>query len=311
MRFDNLYHRFKPYLPRPLQMAVRRKVALWRRLRNRESWPIDGRSGQPPPGWLGWPEGKRFALVLTHDVESEDGQGKCCSLAEMEERRGLRSSFNFVAEKYRDNPLLRGHLVKGGFEVGVHGLTHDGSLFHSRRSFLAQAPKINRYLREWGAVGFRAPCMYHRLDWMHDLEIEYDASTFDTDPFEPQPDGVGTIFPFTVENGRSGQSYTELPYTLPQDFTLFGLLGEKGIEIWRQKLDWIAQSGGMALLNVHPDYMTFGQDRASGECYPVSQYLSFLDYVQDRYAGSYWHGLPREVARFWRAGAGAQQGGEL
>ena len=30
------------------------------------------------------------------------------------------------------------------------------------------------------------------------LNIAYDASTFDTDPFEPQPDGVNTIFPFWV-----------------------------------------------------------------------------------------------------------------
>ena len=42
--------------------------------------------------------------------------------------------------------------------------------------------------------------MYHNLDWIHDLDIYYDASTFDTDPFEPQPDGFKTIYPFTVKN---------------------------------------------------------------------------------------------------------------
>ena len=49
------------------------------------------------------------------------------------------------------------------------------------------------------------------------------ASTFDTDPIEPQPDGVRTIFPFLVER-PDGSSYVELPYTLAQDSTLFLVL---------------------------------------------------------------------------------------
>ena len=78
----------------------------------------------------------------------------------------------------------------------------------------------------------------HNLEWISDLEIQYDASTFDTDPFEPQPDGVETIFPFwvsrpsslnsqlsTLNHPRSG--YVELPYTLPQDSTVFNFLGKR------------------------------------------------------------------------------------
>ena len=40
--------------------------------------------------------------------------------------------------------------------------------------------------------------MLHNLVWLRDLDILYDASTFDTDPFEPQPEGMETIFPFWV-----------------------------------------------------------------------------------------------------------------
>jgi len=47
-------------------------------------------------------------------------------------------------------------------------------------------------------VGFRAPAMHDNLEWISELNLEYDLSTFDTDPFEPQSDGVGTIFPFKV-----------------------------------------------------------------------------------------------------------------
>ena len=99
-----------------------------------------------------------------------------------------------------------------------------------------------------GSVGFRSPSMYHNLELLHHLNIEYDASTFDTDPFEPQPDGMATIFPFWVSSQDPQKGYVELPYTLPQDFLLFVLLQEKNIDIWKKKLDWIVDHGGMACL---------------------------------------------------------------
>ena len=39
----------------------------------RDIWPIDKNAGKPPEGWTGWPDGKKFALVLTHDVETAEG----------------------------------------------------------------------------------------------------------------------------------------------------------------------------------------------------------------------------------------------
>ena len=58
--------------------------------------------------------------------------------------------------------------------------------------------------------------------------------------------------------GPNGGGYVELPYTLPQDSTMFLVLQEKSTDIWKQKLDWLVQRGGMALVNVHPDYVGFG-----------------------------------------------------
>jgi hypothetical protein len=143
--------------------------------------------------------------------------------------------------------------------------------------------------------------MYHNLEWIHDLNIEYDASTFDTDPFEPQPDGMQTIFPFWVQKNESGKGFVELPYTLPQDFTLFVLLKKRHIDIWKQKLDWIVQQGGMALLLIHPDYMNFGGKKLSDEEYPAVYYEEFLNYIKSNYEGQYWHVLPKDIARFWSA----------
>jgi hypothetical protein len=158
---------------------------------------------------------------------------------------------------------------------------------------------MQKYLEEWRATGFRSPFMHHRLEWLHELEIEYDASTFDTDPFEPQSDGVGTIFPFWVA-GPEGRGYVELPYTLVQDFNLFVVLRERTIDVWKRKLDWVAEHGGLVLLDTHPDYMCFHEAAQARDEYPVEMYSELLDYLRQKYANSFWHALPRDVARFYR-----------
>jgi len=292
----DLYYLMRPLIPRPLQVGLRRILASRKRSQVKDLWPVDPRSGEKPPFWKGWPEGREFALVLTHDVDTTRGQGRCRFVAQLEEERGLRSSFNYVPERYPVSSSLREELVRTGFEVGVHGLVHDGKLYRSREIFTQRARRINRYLKEWGSVGFRSPAMHHQFDWIGDLCIEYDASSFDTDPFEPQSDGVGTIFPFVVKTHT--RSYVELPYTLPQDFTLFILLRERDIRIWKEKLAWIARHGGMALVNVHPDYMAFEGEAAKVDEYPVRHYVEFLDHILSVYGGRFWHALPKDVARF-------------
>jgi hypothetical protein len=301
MLWTRLYYQCKRFIPRRLRLTLRR-VHASRILKSCGSaWPIKQSAGRKPAGWPGWPDGKGFALVLTHDVEGRIGLERIKTLAQLEIEFGFRSSFNFVPEgTYAVPANLRTWLTNHGFEVGVHDLHHDGSLFRSQRDFHQQAPRINQYLKAWGAVGFRAGFMFHELDWIRTLDIEYDASTFDTDPFEPQPEGAGTIFPFFVppRQGRSG--YVELPYTLAQDSTLFLFLQRPTADMWKRKLDWVAERQGMALVNVHPDYISFNGSPSSGE-FSVSQYRDFLTYIKDHYAGTFWNVVPRDLARWYRS----------
>lgn len=284
---------------------MRRRLITYLRHKHAHHWPIDPDAVKPPPGWKGWPGGKQFAVVLTHDVELSGGHDKCEALMQLERAHGFVSSFNFVPERYRVSPALRDLLEAAGFEVGVHGLNHDGKLFKTRGEFSRRAAKINQYIADWGAVGFRAPAMHHNLDWLRDLNILYDASTFDTDPFEPQPDAVGNIFPFMVEDDGNRSGYVELPYTLPQDFTLYVIMQELNAKIWKEKVAWIAQNGGMVLLNVHPDYVHFGEGRPGSETFPAAIYSDFLKHIATTYKGQYWHALPRDVAAFWKQQAAA------
>ena len=297
---NNIYFRLKPFIPWRIRIALRRLRAGYKRAASANVWPIDERAGTTPPNWPGWPDGKRFALVLTHDVEGEKGLSRIKQLINMELKHGFHSSFYFVPEgEYNVPDAMRQMLEEAGFEVGVHGLEHDGKLYTSKRDFTLKAARIRQYLQRWGASGFRSPLMQHRLGWLHQLGVQYDASTFDTDPFEPEPDGVGTVFPFWVP-GLDGNGYVELPYSLLQDFNLFVVLREPNPDVWKRKLDWIAEHGGMALLNTHPDYMCFEGAKARDE-YPVRHYEEFLDYVQDRYKGTFWSALPRDVASYYCA----------
>jgi hypothetical protein len=295
----NIYYELKPAIPRQGRDALRRVRARRVRRRCAASWPIDEAAGVTPAGWKGWPGGKQFCFVLTHDVEGELGLARCAGVAELEMNLGFRSSFNFVPEgEYTVSRDLRAFLTEQGFEVGVHDLHHDGKLYRSRGTFRANAEKINRYLAEWSAVGFRSAFMLHNLAWLRELDVLYDASTFDTDPFEPQPDGVKTIFPFWVAR-EDGTGYVELPYTLPQDSTLFNILQETTIDVWTRKLAWVAARGGLALVNVHPDYITFSRTRRDTE-YSGDLYSSLLEHVRDRYGDNCWFALPRDVAAHYR-----------
>ena len=303
---NRIYYQLKPFIPRALRAAVRRRIALRLEARVQDVWPIMPGSEQTPPGWLGWPDDKKFALVLTHDVEGPVGLRRCHRLAKLESELGFRSCFNFIpAGQYAVPPELREELTSDGFEIGVHDLHHDGRLYRTWRGFVGKARQINEYLADWNAEGFRSGFMLHKLDWLHQLAIRYDMSTFDTDPFEPQPEGRHTIFPFFIarpqtdhQTNGNGDGYLELPYTLPQDSTLFLLLRHETSEVWIRKLDWIAKHGGMALLDTHPDYMAFQGPIDSSVEYPVERYREFLRYVREKYSETCWHALPREVTSY-------------
>ena len=296
MFLRDTYYLLKPFIPRPVRVALRRGRAKIKLRSMGADWLYAPNSHVPPAGWQGWPQGKKFAFALSHDVEGQLGVDRTPALMQTEKQLGARSSFNFIPEgEYRVSAELRKELTTQGFEVGIHDLHHDGKLYLNREAFVRNAKRINEYVKEWQVVGFRAGFMLHNLEWLKDLNVLYDASTFDVDPFEPQPDGVGTIFPFAVSRA-DGTCYIELPYTILQDFTMFTILQQQHIDLWKKKIDWVAERGGMVLVNVHPDYVHFGAGRVGFGEFPVRFYEELITYVQKQFAGQYWHALPREIA---------------
>jgi peptidoglycan/xylan/chitin deacetylase (PgdA/CDA1 family) len=297
---SNLYYLLKPLLPRSFIFRLRQAYNTIVRGKTDIRWPIESRYVKFQWEILRqvlllsekneitfryfWPQGKKYAFILTHDIETADGQRLAPVLADMEEALGFHSMFNFVPEVYPlDLGLIR-ELQGRGFEIGVHGLKHDNTLFDSYDLFTQRSARINQYLDKFQARGFRAPLTIRNPEWMQLLDMEYDLSFFDTDPYEPIPGGVMSIWPFTI--GR----FMELPYTLPQDSTLFKIMGETSPRMWFEKIDFIERYHGMALGIVHPDY--------SGEGKTREIYRLFLNAMRER--TGYWHALPQEVASWWK-----------
>jgi peptidoglycan/xylan/chitin deacetylase (PgdA/CDA1 family) len=304
-RLLDLYYQVRPLMPRSIQLALRRGYSRIQRKQPFPAWPVEpilvdlanqeltrileARPGLSFPMVSYWPAGKEAAIVLTHDVETAVGVANIVRVREVERKYGLVSSWNFVPERYWFDHVLLREITDEGCELGVHGLYHDGRLFSSLEVFNERRPHINRYLRDWGSVGFRSPALHRRVEWLPLIEAEYDSSFPDTDPFEPQPGGCCSIFPF--ELGRM----IELPVTMPQDHTLFEILGQKDISVWKQKAEWIISNHGMVLVLVHPDYMVKPEN--------LARYEELLAYLAGR--SDCWYALPRDVARWWRKRLGS------
>jgi peptidoglycan/xylan/chitin deacetylase (PgdA/CDA1 family) len=293
------YNTLKPILPRPLTRRLKRIYGA-QRPDARLGWPVESRfvrfqfdvighllelSGRSSLNFIDlWPSGFQYALALTHDIETAEGQRYVRQVADLESRFGFQSAFNFVPERYPVDRQLMRDLRQGGFEIGLHGLRHDGLDFSSPATFLRRADRMNFYVREFGAVGFRAPLTHRHPEWMQALDIEYDGSFFDTDPYEPIAGGTMSIWPFHL--GR----FVELPYTLTQDSTV-AVLGQASPDLWLNKVDFIRANHGLALLNTHPDYLKNPQT--------WTIYSDFLRIMRER--ADYYHALPCAVARWWRA----------
>jgi hypothetical protein len=231
-----------------------------------------------------WPDGAKSCIVLTHDVESTKGFNRMETMADLEELYGFRSAWNLPLAQYPIDWQRVERLRARGFEFGAHGLCHDGRLFRSYRDFAELAPILERLAAEHGLRGFRAPSTLRDPRAIATMDFDFDSSFADTDPYEPQPGGTCSVFPFHLSR------LIELPYTLPQDHTLIHLLRRSPLPVWTIKAKWIASLGGMILTLTHPDYC--------GDGVYLKAYEELLKRLSE-FDGA-WRALPAEVAGWWK-----------
>ena len=221
-------------------------------------------------------------------MEDNAGRNFCGQLMDIDDSYGIKSSFQIVPEKrYEMSQALCATVRNRGFEVNVHDLNHDGRLFHSRLRFLERVEQINEYGRRFQSQGFRSAVMYRQLAWAAALRFSYDMSVPNVAHLEPQRGGCCTVMPYFVGD------LLELPLTTIQDYSLFQILGDYSIVLWKKQIEQILECNGLVSLLTHPDYLI--EKRAQGV------YRDLLDHVcRLREQKKLWLALPGEVARWWR-----------
>ncbi|MCZ6776092.1 MAG: hypothetical protein O7D34_06520 [Ignavibacteria bacterium] len=235
-----------------------------------------------------WPNGYMSSAVMTHDVETATGRDFCSSLMDTDDSFQIKSSFQLIPEKrYIISEDFLRSIREREFEVCVHGLCHDGHLFRNHDEFLRRAARINQYAKEWSALGFRSPVLYRNLDWYEALDFSYDMSVPNVAHLDPQKGGCCTVMPYFINN------ILEIPLTTTQDYTLFNILDDYSMKLWKTQLELIMAEHGLISFNIHPDYII--RKRASHTYNTLLEYLAELR--SDRQV---WIALPREVNTWWR-----------
>jgi hypothetical protein len=300
----HLYYVVRPLLPLGVRSQMQKfYLRNWRDLRF-PAWPVDPtvdvlmktllRLGMKAAGvqktpfiWF-WPDGASACSIMSHDVETEAGKQLCSKIMDMDDEFRIPASFQIVPEERYGVPrdFIDGIKARG-FEVNVQDLNHDGRLFWRYDKFKEKAEKINQYGRKLGAVGFRSAVLYRNQEWYDLLDFEYDMSVPNVAHLDPQRGGCCTVMPYFIGD------VLELPVTTTQDHSLFHILNDYSLDLWRHQIDLILKQNGLISFIIHPDYIV--GDRAP------AAYRSLLSELnQLRSERNVWIAHPREVNRWWR-----------
>jgi len=298
------YYRMRPLLSVGIRKHLQRvRLNGWQNLAF-PRWPVDGtvdslseellllcmrnQGLQRIPFIWFWPEGAASCAVLTHDVETATGRDESDRLMDLDDKYGIKASFQVVPEeRYEVPPSYIDGIWKRGFEVCVQDLNHDGRLFTERRQFDERAIQINRYRRDYGARGFRSAVLYRNQDWLSALEFEYDMSVPNVAHLDPQRGGCCTVMPYFV-----GQM-VELPVTMTQDYSLFHILTDYSLHLWNRQIELVMERHGLMTFIIHPDYVTGSHERSVFESLLVR-----LDEL--RRERGLWIALPMDVSHWWK-----------
>jgi hypothetical protein len=242
---------------------------------------------QIPFIWF-WPDNSSACAMMTHDVEGQAGLDFCDELMNIDDAYAIKSAFQLIPEGREEAWRRQARkLRQRGFEVNLHDLNHDGQLFVDKEAFRGRASRINEYAREFGCDGFRSGAMYREQSWFPAFEFSYDMSVPNAAHLEPQRGGCCTVMPYFVGG------LLELPLTTVQDYTLFHILNDYSIDLWRRQIGVISKHHGLVSVIAHPDYLVGRRERGV-----YVELLRHLAGLRDR--DGLWVALPGEVNRWWR-----------
>jgi len=104
---------------------------------------------------------------------------------------------------------------------------------------------------------------------------------------EPQRGGCCTTFPFFIGE------VLELPVTTTQDYSLFRILRQKNIGLWKTQAGMILEKHGLIHFVTHPDYLL--KNRAQKLYRDLLMFLA-----EGREKRQLWTALPAQINDWWR-----------
>lgn len=247
-----------------------------------------------------WPEGKRCAVVLTHDIDTNycfRRPNVLENFVDMEARRGLCSTWIVVSSLLDEGRAALDELHRLGNEIGFHSHRHDHRLaFLSPQAIRNELRQMLPLRERYGTSGFRSPNYLRtpRLFRVVDEFAEYDATVPSfarcMSAMSPRTDGCSTCWPFVLE----GTDLIELPNTLMEDLALEfeGCTPGECVRRQRNMVDVLRDRQSLISVCTHPEPQLTARPEWR------EAYRQFVDSV----AGipDVWHARAVDVCRHWR-----------
>jgi len=193
-------------------------------------------------------QGKCAVVCLTHDVDTSVGYNFIPQLINIENKFKIKTSFNFLTEgeyELKENIFLL--LKKNGFEIGLHGATHDISFGYQKKEKIEKIISTITNQKNFSRCGFRSPALSisNRLIQILDkYGISYDSSV--SIYYEKLAGCYPYFFPKT--------KVWELPLCLQDDvlFRDFKLKENQAFFLVKEFIEDIKKINGVCVLNFHP-----------------------------------------------------------
>ena len=285
---------------------LERLRALAPQLGNSGAETVLPRAALAQPCQIAWPPGKRAALVITHDVDTDwvfrhiDWLERICQL---EARYDLRGAWYCVPRNSRGRAAERGiqRLWELGCEVGCHGYNHDAKFpLTSGKAFAQRMDCVRRFRDRWRLRGFRSEWLYRTPQFLQAIagEFAYDSSAPAVNPLFSRRtnNGCAACAPFRTHGGL-----WELPLSVPMDEDRH-LLGHDEATFWNDlatRAEAVIEFGGLVVLTLHP------QPHQMANAPTLARVEALLDRVATR--SDLWLTRPADVVD-WLNSAGERNG---
>lgn len=219
--------------------------------------------GESYSSWATWPDGKRFAGVISED--SEDKFHLADSVVQMVDTHGFPITWFILTNEAQLNRSLTERMAEVG-EVACHGDSHVpfplGSL-PTQTERLARCIKVLSTITGETPKGFRPPEEKFNGDTINavaSIEMSYYMADANMDRMVPRIMRENGGIRELVSLPRMGSDDYEMWYTLK-------LNGEESLRLAEEELFWINVIGGFLPFSFHTQYMDKEENLAVVEHY--------------------------------------------